>query len=842
MSRQTLTLPPWTPIRNSSRPASARQINRTATPATRQQKTKLGIADGGEWLRYIYGRVSVAPIVPTVAKHPGGDLLLLCVFAAHPCQAVEQMIVGDEAWPADSNGQVTIYTGNQTAPDAWLAQAMSDYTDVLADYTYAVLRVKNGTSVPNLSSIRAIIQGQPIAKGYNNPAHCMAHFASNYMGLSVEQTGLAETAARCAEWIADEPRRTLSLVIDKRASKADHLATLAEYAGCYYTINNGQLVMIAKKPRAVAHVITPSEIIADSVTLSRVSMTSVANKVNMTYTKPDDRLKAWSSEKVSVELPNIAPERLRESNITMSGFTSASMASRYATERLNEQNLCDLNIDFESPVTVAENIKVGEVISVTSGIGLAGKQFVVLSNQKRDIGKNKISAREYDAAVFSDVIVTEPSTPDTALPSPTEVAAPTNLSASEIIKKHNTGIWHSYLQINFVGDASHVLYDVEAYDKADMSQTVWQSYGIKIDDITTPAVTELRTYVIKVRGVNIFSFTSDWAEVEVEANGKLDPPTNIERVWGEELGGIVYLHWTLSYDRDLRDYIIQRMPVGAAWGSQFAVEVNAISALHDAVANVPVGRWDFCVKARDWAGNLSVSEARCTIEVDDDSAAARGDIHDFNTLSTSHMTEIYNGFFDDNRKKRHITTPQAFSAFTQPLANYTKPLASYNNVTSTVTTPTHDYGLQISGSWQGFNTVEDLEGKSASVMQISTNNSNWETHPMSAKTTARYIKLKTTTTGAMLVTNPTWQARAVAKQRSENGKGTSSSSGNTRVNLANKYYDYVGVSVQPIGYGLTGGVEGIHLDPNGANYMNVFVVNQSGIRVAAPFTFTFTGR
>ncbi len=111
------------------------------------------------------------------------------------------------------------------------------------------------------------------------------------------------------------------------------------------------------------------------------------------------------------------------------------MSNCYAIERINEQNLCDLKMSFDAPATVAESIRGGEVISVTSKIGLASKQFVVLSNQKSDVGKNKIVAKEYDEAVFSDEIVGEPSTPDTSLPSPTDVAPVTDLTVKLFANK-----------------------------------------------------------------------------------------------------------------------------------------------------------------------------------------------------------------------------------------------------------------------------------------------------------------------------------------------------------------------------------------------------------------------
>lgn len=855
MTRRVLTLPPWQAPQSTNTRTSASTINNAmaGSAAASVQKTSWGLADG-ELIPVLYGKVSVGAIVPTVVKHPGGDLLLLCVFAANACLGIDKLYVGGSVY----SGRKNVYLGVQTDPDSWLRQAFAGaagavvYDDVLAGYTYAVLRFAPGSSLPSLSSIRAIVRGAATTADdneYDNPAHCLAHFAVNYMGLAVETTGLQETAERCSELVAGEKRRTLSLAMKSRTSKADWLATLAEYAGCYYYIADNTLHLIAKRPRDVSHTITPADIMADSLTLSRSSLSSVANRISVNYTVPTYDDKAWNTAAVTVALPDVPLAKVRESNISMPGFTSASMATRHATERMNEQNLCDLKAEFECPNTKAAAIQVGEVISVTSGIGLANKQFAVLSNVKQTVNKSKITAVEYDEAVFSDAVVIEPSAGDTSLPVPSQVAPVSQLSVSELLKANKSGITHSYLLIGFTGEPSHTRYDVEVYDKKSMATPVWTAYATPSDRHTTAALPELNTYVVNVRAANAFGFSSEWEAFEIYTGGKLVPPADVADIAGVELGGIVYLSWSMSYDMDLRDYVIKWMPVGDAWDSWFAKEANTIAALHDAVPEIPAGRWDFAVKARDWAGNLSVNEARCTVDVDDESAAS-GDIHDYVTddLSMTNMAAIDNGFFDVKwlSKQRYVTTfvgDTLNNLFTQPFGSYPDVLANYHSFgDSSVVTNVHDFGLVVNGQWSGFVDVQTLDGATTEVMQISTDNSIFTNYPLSAKTAGRYVKLQVDTTGTMLVTIPKLQVRATTKQRSETGQGRSLTTGLKRIALANHYYGLVNVTVQAIGFGLTGGVEGVHLDPNDTNYIDVFVIDASNNRVAADFTFTFTGR
>ncbi len=849
MTRQTLTLPPWTaPAATNTSRTSASRINNTASTATTVQETQYGVANG-DWVRHIYGRVSVAPVIPTILKHPSGDLLLLCVFAAHPCIEIETIWAGDEGiTPA------AVYLGNQTAPDPLLSASISGYSDVLEGFTYVVLRISStDTKVPSMSNIRAVIKGHAVGKGYDNPAYCMEHFAENYMGLTVEAAGLAETAGRCNELVNGEKRRTLSLVLEKRATKADWLATLAEYAGCYYTIQGSELRMIARKPRDVSHTLMPGDIAGDSVELSRVSMSSVANKINITYTQPNNEGKPWDSQKTSVELPNILPANLRESNISMPGFTSASMAARYGIERINEQNLSDLKISFESPVTVAQNIREGEVISITSGIGVADKQFVVLTNDKVTVGRNKITAQEYDAAVFSDEIVTEPSTPDTNLPSPTDVPPVTNLRLSETLKFNNTGIWYSYIKIAFDGDLSHASYDIDVRDKFNRIVSVFKAENIILDEILTSTLPENRSYVVRVRARNALGFIGGWIEGSIDLKGDVTPPSVVYGLKAYDANDIVYISWNPVFDIDLKEYVVKYMPQGADWDSNAAVLVDETRALRCTIDDMPDGAWEISVRARDWSGFLSTHENRIAITIDN------GNNVDYSIISESpyedprnRMDILLRGSFDPINGRIWTTTVDG------GLQNLFDIPADQLLITDSSTFTKYksrdcqfqeSYDVKIHGNvdYQLYGGVINSEvlryaDSSGDLLDVGYGEPpRYKEQPLPVVDTANQAQIITTAVGAMVVTEPLF-LRISKVERTERGSGRFTASGG-RVTLNGKYNELISLVITTNGRGLIAGYENLNIANRGLNTFDVYIINsQTGAPVYQNFNYTFIGK
>ena len=107
----------------------------------------------------------------------------------------------------------------------------------------------------------------------------------------------------------------------------------------------------------------------------------------------------------------------RESEISLPGIQSASQAQREAIERLNKLTLADLSFSID---VFDEGLKIepGDVVAVSHPLGLVEKGMRVGGIDNTGPGRWTLQLIEYDPAAYSDAVVSNPSTPDTSLPSP----------------------------------------------------------------------------------------------------------------------------------------------------------------------------------------------------------------------------------------------------------------------------------------------------------------------------------------------------------------------------------------------------------------------------------------
>ncbi len=407
-------------------------LSRSSSPVGSRQQTVAG--DG-----------SVVPVIYGADRYGGqfagaqirGEsalrrIILLVVWCRGPISGVSSVRMYDE--PLPSSVTATHYTGaagqgiDPTMAAACLANGIT-YTDTLPGKAYSVFSVPQNVS-NGFPTFSAKITGQKVAltsggtlTWSDNPAYHVADFVESTvygMGQTIDWASVATVAARCAELIGSpaEKRRTLNLTIDRVQPVGAWLETLCAYAGCQAINEAGVVTLIPNAPADVSATFTPSNIVAGSLRLRKNGTLDVPTAVRVRFTNTaqipyqEDSAVAYSPGVLAGTVPR------RESQVEMFGINRYSQALREAIEQLNGQTLSDLSANF---VSFDESIKVrkGDVIEITHPVGAAtntllAKKFRVGATADLGFGRYRISANEYDAAAYSNEVITVPSDPDTS--------------------------------------------------------------------------------------------------------------------------------------------------------------------------------------------------------------------------------------------------------------------------------------------------------------------------------------------------------------------------------------------------------------------------------------------
>ena len=119
---------------------------------------------------------------------------------------------------------------------------------------------------------------------------------------------------------------------------------------------------------------------------------------------------------------------------------------------LNALTLSDLSGQI-STFDIGLKRQVGDIVSVTHPVGLTAKQFWVMGVTDDGFGDWTLALAEYDAAIQSSVVVSDPSTPDSGLAIPGVPPTLTGLTAAEEIYRTGDGLISSRLRITWTDPA-----------------------------------------------------------------------------------------------------------------------------------------------------------------------------------------------------------------------------------------------------------------------------------------------------------------------------------------------------------------------------------------------------
>ena len=806
------------------------------------------LAAEGARIPIVYGRdrrgALVANIVPT-----GAYVYVVCVWALGEIEAVESVTMSDKPLPASCGVTHYLGTPGQTV-NAGLASAFAangiSYADALPGIAYSVIMAPVGLDGFDPLSIAAVIKGTKVydprtglTAWSDNPALALAHFVSAIEGRTVAWSSVTATANACEETVGGQPRRRIGLSLAQPQVCATWREALRTYAGCFLVQRDDGIHLIPDRPASPVQTFAHTNgDIAKIGPLRKRARADAPTVVKIKWT--DTSATPWRDRTATAYAPGVIAGTVerRESEVSLPGIQSASQAQREAIERLNKLWLADLSFSLDV-FDDGMQIEPGDVVSVSHPLGLVEKGMRVGGIDNTGPGRWALQLVEYDPAVYSDAVVTNPSTPDTALPSPSEPPPVPSLAVSEELTQLQDGTWTSRIRATWSAPAypwvSGYRIDVRSggvvvyTGTASRTATSWPS----------PPVQERVHHQIDVFVLSAVGAESVSASATITPDGKYLLPGNVPSLTGYEVGGEVRLRWEPATDIDIWRYEIRWGAVGVAWDD--AARLDRVDALSLVSRDVPAGTWNFLVCALDSVGQYSPAPARRTITVTLDNAAFLVDQHAFSTPSVTGMVE-YN-FGPTDTQRRWVTddgTPWN-TKFPAALNTYTDHLASYSAGSAWQTEP-HDFGLSLSGNWAGEMSVTAITGTHTDYLDLSPDGSAWTPNAgLSAKTGARFARLRSTTAGAMAVTLPTASVRIDAVPRTEEGTGTSSASGAVTITLSGSYAAAKGLPQISIG-GTTFATAVVdNIIVGTTTSFDVYVFDASENLISRPFGWTFKG-
>lgn len=390
--------------------------------------------------------------------------------------------------------------------------------------------------------------------------------------------------------------------------------------GVAFINGNNQII-----PDGVAMHIGVDDILKGSLSLSKRSMRSVPNSVAVDYEFSTSTAK-WHTERVQADSPRVSSgaEARRLSRINLPGIHDASQAKREATERLNWYLT-----DLEAKVTLFDpgwNLQNGSVVAMTHPIGLDAKLFRV-RRITASSGRWTLDLVEYDPAIYSDEVISDPTTPDTNLGNPLNPPTVSGLSAVEELFKYKSGLTGSRVRASWTATNFPFLsqYLVEGYVDGTL---VWQTFT-QTNSVVTPGVEELVSEVAVDYEVRVYiqsSLSQGAAATDtVSILGKLAVPGDVPSLTLTQTeADTVAMIWGEAVDIDIWRYEVRHGNSGDTWEQAHVVElIDGLNHFHTALS---VGTHKFLVKARDSVGNESVNDvsAEITLSVPDPVSVLNG--------------------------------------------------------------------------------------------------------------------------------------------------------------------------------------------------------------------------
>jgi hypothetical protein len=615
----------------------------------------------------VYGTVRKSGVL--VFAHTTGTnnefLHMIVALAGHQCESIGDIYLNDQIVTLDGSGNATSapYTGfvrvikhlgspTQTADATLVSEAGSVWTSDhrLRGIAYVYVRVKFSQDVfpggiPNVSAIvsgKLVLDTRTSTTAFSsNWALCLRDYmADTSLGLGVAATEFNTTALNAAANIADqdvplnptgtEKRYTIHGVISTDAQPGDVIERMAAAGAGFVGYIGGEWIIHAGAYRTPTITLDENDLRGAISVQTKVSRREIFNGVKGVYTSPDNQWQPADFPPITNATYTTEDGGVRiwqdiELPFTTSPAT-AQRISKIALERVRQQIVVRLPCKL-----TALRVQAGDNVMLTNTrLGWSSKVFEVQSfvfapdpqpNGAVGLGVDLI-LRETASGVWDwndgeETVVDL--APNTDLPNPFAVAAPTSLvltsgTATKFLQPDGTTV--PRLKATWVAPADEFVQSgglVRVQYKTDAS-SIWSDWSVVTGTQTEEYITDVligTAYSVRVRSENTAGVSSAWTTVtgHTVAGDTTAPaaPTGLAATGG---AGFISLAWSQNTEADLSEYGVYRNTSDSFAGSTKLAEVLA-NRFIDASASPGTAYWYF-VTAFDRSENESTASASAT--------------------------------------------------------------------------------------------------------------------------------------------------------------------------------------------------------------------------------------
>ncbi len=613
-----------------------------------QRGVQVNTSSTVEPIPVIYGHRRVGGIRvfgPEITAPDSRLLHMVVVWGEGPISAVDTFYIdGVESTHSRFAGLIDVHHhlgDDDQAANSFLVKRIARWTENhrlrgLA-YTYFMARYDADVFVSGLPVLTADIDGRTVydprdtlTKFSDNPALVLRDYLTNARygrGLStslIDDTAFIAAANHCDELVAvpggTQTRYTCDGVLSTGKTHRANVAELGSSCRGVVHFSGGLWKLAIDKTESSTFTFDESNIVGQW----NIALPEQRGLLNRVRAQFFDEARSWQPHIAAADSETLRTDEddsLMLDSLVVLPFTSDFYRAKQLAGIELKQSRQGITVQFTATIE-AHRVEIMDVVSIThSTPGWTAKKFRVIELAMLANDEVRVTAIEYDDSVYTlDTLDVREDIPNTNLPDPFNVGAPTELtlrSGTDQLVRSNAGTILATLGVSWTLAQDVFVDRYEGEYRLSGSADWLPAFSVSRTHTSAVIATvdEGSSYDVRVRGVSRLGRPGDWVQEDNHTVlGKQEPPA--APAWADIEAGAI--RFGTVDDIDLAGYVVRyHTGVNDDWGTATAIHEGTISASPHVLPWMPNGIVTFLVGTQDTSGNYSTDAAAVTVNLGD---------------------------------------------------------------------------------------------------------------------------------------------------------------------------------------------------------------------------------